>query len=193
MPRVREMALRENSSPRRLAEIQRSRLLAGAVSAIDEFGYGHATVAQITTRARVSRRTFYELFENREQCLTALIDDVLGLVESEIMAANLAELSWLERVRGGLWAILCFFDREPALARVCVVQAMRGGPQVLERREEILRRLAAVLDEGRGERSRIGDCTALTAEGSRPARPLRSSTRGCCATRASRSPTWWVS
>ncbi len=65
----------------------------------------------------------------------------------------------------GLWTILAFFDREPALARVCVVQAMRGGPQVLERREEILAGLAAVVDEGREEGSRGMECTPLTAEG----------------------------
>ena len=150
---------------RRLAEIQRSRLLAGAVGAIDEFGYAQATVAQITARARVSRRTFYELFENREECLTALIEEVVEAIEQEILAARLSDLPWRERVRRGLWTILSFFDREPALARVCVIQAPRGGPGVLKRREEIIARLAAVLDEGRGVGSRGGDCTALTAEG----------------------------
>jgi DNA-binding MarR family transcriptional regulator len=69
-------------------------------------------------------------------------------------------------VRGGLWTILCFFDREPALARVCVAQALRGGPRVLARREEILARLAGVLDEGRAENARAArECPSLTAEG----------------------------
>jgi hypothetical protein len=79
--------------------------------------------------------------------------------------AGLAGLPWRERVRGGLWAILSFFDREPALARVCVIQVLRGGPRLLERRGEVLARLAAVLDEGRGEDARGAQCTALTAEG----------------------------
>jgi DNA-binding MarR family transcriptional regulator len=48
---------------------------------------------------------------------------------------------------------------------VCVVQALRGGPEVLERRERILARLAAVVDEGRLEGARGAQCTALTAEG----------------------------
>jgi AcrR family transcriptional regulator/DNA-binding MarR family transcriptional regulator len=155
----------ETTPPQRLAEIQRSRLMAGAVGAIDEFGYGRATVAQITARSRVSRRTFYELFENREECLAELIEEVVALVEGEIATAGLDGLAWRERVRGGLWAILSFFDREPALARVCVVQALRGGPQVLERREQILARLARVLDEGRDGGARAGDCAPLTAEG----------------------------
>ncbi|HWX44585.1 MAG TPA: TetR/AcrR family transcriptional regulator [Solirubrobacteraceae bacterium] len=153
----------------RLVEIQRSRLLAGAVGAIDELGYGHTTVAQITSRARVSRRTFYELFENREECLAALLDDVLAMLERELEQAGLEGLSWRERLRGGLLVMLAFFDREPALARVCVVHSQQGGPAILARREEILARLAAVIDqgrrEGRRESSRVAGCTPLTAEG----------------------------
>ena len=148
-----------------LVEIQRSRLLGAAVAAIEEYGYVHTTVEQITSRARVSRRTFYELFENREACLTALFEDVVGMIEGELAAAGLAGLGWCERVRGGLLVILSFLDREPALARVCVVQAARGGPEMLERREEIFARLAGVIDEGRGQGPRGGGCTALTAEG----------------------------
>jgi AcrR family transcriptional regulator len=152
-------------APEQLMEIQRSRLLAGAVDAIEEHGYPDTTVAQITSRARVSRRTFYDLFENREGCLTALIEEVLAMIESELAAGNLDGLPWRERVRGGLSVILAFFDREPALARVCVVQALRGGPGVIELREEILARLAGVIDQGRGEGTRGGGCTPLTAEG----------------------------
>ena len=149
----------------RLAEIQRSRLLAAAVGAIEEHGYAQTTVAHITTRSRVSRRTFYELFEDREECLAALVEDVIAMVEDEVAVAGLEGLPWLERVRGGLDAILAFFDCEPALARVCVVQALRGGPQVLERREQILARLAGVLDEGRAQGPQAGERTAVTAEG----------------------------
>ncbi len=148
-----------------LVEIQRSRLLVGAIGAIEEFGYANTTVGQITSRARVSRRTFYELFGNREACLAALVDEVAATIEGELAAAGLAGLGWRERVRGGLWVILSFFDREPVLARICVVQALGGGPQVLELREALLGRLADAIDEGRGESARGAQCTPLTAEG----------------------------
>jgi AcrR family transcriptional regulator/DNA-binding MarR family transcriptional regulator len=153
------------SSIAEVSDIQRSRLLVGAVGAIEEHGYAATTVASITRRAKVSRRTFYELFEDREACLVALIEDVLALLDDELAHAGLEGLAWRERVRGGLLAILGFFDREPALARVCVVQALRGGPRVLELREAVLARLAGVLDEGRQSGQRAGDCTPLTAEG----------------------------
>jgi AcrR family transcriptional regulator len=148
-----------------LVEIQRSRLIAGAVRAIDELGYAQTTVGQITRHASVSRRTFYELFADREECLTAVLEEVVGMVAAELGEAGLDGLPWRERVRRGVEVILRFFDREPALARVCVVQALRGGPVVLERREEILAGLAAVVDEGRLEGPRGEGCTSLTAEG----------------------------
>jgi AcrR family transcriptional regulator len=157
---------RAPQAPRmQLAEIQRSRLLAGAVSTIDEFGYARTTVGQITARARVSRRTFYELFGDREACMIALLENILGMIENEIRAAGLDGAGWRERVRGGLGAILSFFDREPVLARICVVQALSSGPKVLERHVQILAGLASVVDEGRGENPRDSGCTPLTAEG----------------------------
>jgi AcrR family transcriptional regulator len=148
-----------------VAEIQRSRLLAAAVRAVEELGYTQATVAHITRRARVSRRTFYELFCNREECLIAALEGVVEGIRGEIAAAGLEGLGWRERVRGGLWVILSFFDREPVLARVCVVQALRGSQAVLERREQVLAGLAAIVDEGRLEGGRGGGCPPLTAEG----------------------------
>ena len=152
-------------SRERFAEIQRARLLAAAVRAVDELGYPDTSVADITSRARVSRRTFYELFADREACLATVIEGILGLLAAELAAAGLEGLGWRERVRGGLFVILGFLDREPVLARVLVVQALRGGPRVLERREVVLGGLAGVVDEGRLLSVRAGRCTPLTAEG----------------------------
>jgi AcrR family transcriptional regulator len=165
--RVQTSVARRSLSPARVqvSEMQRSRLLAATATIVDEQGYGRTTVARITERARVSRRTFYEQFNDREACLDALIEDVVTAIEAEIARSDLNGLSWRERVRGGLVAILSYFDREPVLARVCVVQSLRGGPLVLKRREQILARLAAVLDEGRHASSRGGGVTELTAEG----------------------------
>jgi AcrR family transcriptional regulator len=148
-----------------VADIQRSRLLAGAVEAIEHEGFAAATVAHITARARVSRRTFYDLFEDREACVLAVADDVLAALAEELGRAELAELAWRERIRAGLTVVLGFFDREPALARICVVGTLHGGPQLLARREAVLARLARAIDEGREESRRAGDCSPLTAEG----------------------------
>jgi AcrR family transcriptional regulator len=139
--------------------------MAATVAALEELGYAQATVGRITARARVSRRTFYEMFGHRDECLAAVLEEAAGLVEVELAAAELGRLVWRERVRAGLAVILGFLDREPALARVCVVHALRAGPVVLGARDEILARLTAVVDEGRLNGGRGEACSPLTAEG----------------------------
>jgi len=168
---VRRRALRARtrgdgvSQQVRVAELQRARLISAAVLVVDELGWSAARVAQITSRARVSRRTFYELFEGREDCLRAVLEDIVARIEGELADTELTGLGWAERVRGGLFVILSFFDREPVLARLCVVGSLQGAPKMLVWREDILARLVAILDEGRQESARAGECTVLTAHG----------------------------
>ncbi len=145
--------------------MQRARLIGAAVPVVDELGWSGVTVADIAARARVSRRTFYDLFANREECLLTMLDDTVARVEQDLACAGLEHAPWVERVRIGLWRILCFLDRDPVLARVCVVQSARGTRRVLEVREALLARLASVLDEGRAQNTRAAQPPALTAEG----------------------------
>ena len=163
---LKRAALNDAESARvQVSEMQCARLLNAAVATVEDLGWSDATVARVTRRARVSRRTFYELFSSREDCLVAVLENVVRGVREELAQAGLEDLSWRERIRTGLLTILSFFDREPALARLCVVQSLRGGQGVLERREEILRGLAAIVDEGRLEGARGRACPPLTAEG----------------------------
>ncbi len=148
-----------------VAEIQRSRLLAAAVRACDELGYANTSVADIVTRSGISRRTFYEMFSSREECFVAALEQTLGVIERELAAASFAGLAWRERVRTGLAAMLAFFDREPALARLCVVHTLAGGSSVLARREQIVAVLVGEIDRGRLEGSRSASATEMTAEG----------------------------
>jgi AcrR family transcriptional regulator len=165
---VRRRSVREAKLPSvrgQVYEMQRTRLIAAAVPAVEKLGWSSVTVADISSQARVSRRTFYDLFENREECLLAMLEDAVADVEQELARAGLEDVGWVERVRTGLWTILCFLDRDPVLARVCVVQSARGTRRVLEARETLLARLASVLDEGRAQSARAAQTPALTAEG----------------------------
>ncbi len=145
--------------------MQRARLLGAAIVTFDELGYAQATVAHVTARARVSRRTFYDLFASREDCLLAIMNDTLERVGAELESATVGVGSWRVRVRVGLWVVLSFLDREPVLGRVCVVQSARGSQRVLVAREEILARVARTIDEGRGESVRAAQIPPLSAEG----------------------------
>jgi AcrR family transcriptional regulator/DNA-binding MarR family transcriptional regulator len=148
-----------------LARVQRARLLNAAAHVVDELGYGGMSVARVTARAGVSRRTFYELFGDREDCFLALFDDALARATVVARTAVSQEAGWRERVREGLSALLLFVTDEPVLGSLLVVGALGGGPKVLGRRARTLDELKAIVDEGRSEAKTGHEPPPLTAEG----------------------------
>ena len=60
-----------------VAEIQRARMITALVEVAGERGAGGVTVAHIVARSGVSRRTFYELFDDREDCFLAAFDQAV--------------------------------------------------------------------------------------------------------------------
>lgn len=116
-------------------------------------GASSVTVARVIARSRVSRRLFYELFADVEDCLLATFDWAIGQARALAVEAYSAETSWHEGLRAGLAALLRFFDEQPLLAQLCVVHAAGGGPRVLERRSRVIAELCEVVDRGRSEAS----------------------------------------
>jgi AcrR family transcriptional regulator len=148
-----------------VTEIQRARMLSAAVEAIEENGYARLTVAQVINRAKVSRKTFYDLFVDREDCFLAVFERTLDQVSGRVVEAYAQESSWREGVRAGLAALLIFIDEEPELARLCVVDALGGGSRVLEMRAQLLDRLRTVIDSGRDAATTRREPPRVTAEG----------------------------
>jgi AcrR family transcriptional regulator len=133
----------------RVAEIQRARILSATVNVVAERGVGNATVAHIVTRAGVSRRTFYELFKDCEDCLLAAFDEAVGRVTTVLAQTHTQQSRWSERVRAGLLALLSFLESEPSTACLLIVESLAAGPRTLERRSRAIKRLIAIVDEGR--------------------------------------------
>lgn len=149
----------------RVTEIQRSRMLAAALAAVEEVGYGRMTVAQVISRAKVSRKTFYDVFVDREDCFLAALEQAVGQAGKLVKQAYDGESAWRDGVRAGLSELLVFFDEEPALARLCLVEALGAGPRVLERRAEVLEELAKIVDGGRFATSAVREPPEVVAEG----------------------------
>jgi AcrR family transcriptional regulator/DNA-binding MarR family transcriptional regulator len=148
-----------------VGEIQRLRILAAMAEVASERGAGAVTVAHVVARAGVSRRTFYDLFEDREECFLAAFELALARAGRDVLPVWRARGGWKDRIRNALAALLVFLEEEPALARLCVVQALAAGPQALARRAEVLCTLTDAIDEGRREARRGSEPPPLTADG----------------------------
>ncbi len=148
-----------------VAEIQRARMITALVEVAGELGVGSVTVAHIVARSGVSRRTFYELFDDREDCFLAAFDQAVERGAKRVVPAFQAPGSWRERIRAGLRALLEYLDDEPGMGALCIVDALGAGPDALERRTQVVRALIDAVHEGRKEARAGAKPTRLTAEG----------------------------
>jgi AcrR family transcriptional regulator len=117
---------------------QRAKLLDAMVRIVAEKGYEAATVADAVKLARVSRGTFYELFESKEACLAAAYRLGQDVLAARVAEAVLGARDWREELRLGLRAYLRTFDDEPLFARVYLLE----WAPVRAEREVAIRRFA---------------------------------------------------
>ena len=77
---------------------QRERLIAGLAEAVAEKGYGGTTIADITRHAAVSRRTFYEHFDGKDECFVAAFDTVTVQLRERVEEAFKTEDDWADGI-----------------------------------------------------------------------------------------------
>ncbi len=132
-----------------VADIQRARLLAAMTEVVCERGAGHATVARVVERAGVSRRTFYELFDDREDCFLAAFEEGMERASRYVLEGYDPGAKWAGRLRTALTGLLTFLTCERDAGRLLIDGSLGAGPRALERRGRVLAQIITVIDEGR--------------------------------------------
>jgi AcrR family transcriptional regulator len=140
-------------------------MLSAMAEVASERGAANVTVADVVARSGVSRRTFYELFTDREDCFLAAFDDGIARIASEVVPAYEGGTRWRDKIRAGLCALLQFLDDEPGMGRLVIVETLGAGPRALERRRRVLAQVITAVDEGRAEIKTGNELPPLTAEG----------------------------
>ncbi|MGC2375095.1 MAG: TetR family transcriptional regulator [Solirubrobacteraceae bacterium] len=157
-----------------VVEMQRRRLLSATTELVYERGVQGLTAALVAERAGMSRRTFHDIFSDREGCLLGAFDQAVdqassivgrAVAGSPMPAGGGRQEKWAGTIRTGLTALLCFLDEDPATGRLLVVEALSAGDRVLQARRRVLTQIVAIVDEGRAQ-ARMGQgLPPLTAEG----------------------------
>ncbi|HKB50647.1 MAG TPA: TetR/AcrR family transcriptional regulator [Solirubrobacterales bacterium] len=128
-----------------VAENQRERLLNGVVEAVAEHGYNATTISRITAAAKISRRTFYESFEGKEDCFLAAYEMIEAHVLDSMLSAPGAGEPWPDRVRARLAALLDVLARDAAVSRCFLIEPLAAGGDVAARYREAMQLLAGTL------------------------------------------------
>jgi AcrR family transcriptional regulator len=132
-----------------VAASQHTRLLEAAGRAVAEKGYAATTIDDIVRGAGVSKKTFYEHFQDKLGCFLAAYEAASDELYEHVRAAqdSNAASDWLARTHAGIHAYLRWLAAEPALARVFLVEVAAAGPEALARRERLRDRYAARMRE----------------------------------------------
>lgn len=128
-----------------VAENQRERLLNGVVEAVAEHGYNETTIGRITDAAKISRRTFYEYFSNKEECFLAAYAMIDAHIRDSMLAAPGPSKSWAEQVRARLATLLDVLARDPDVARFYLVEPLVAGGEPAARYRDAMQLLAEAI------------------------------------------------
>lgn len=135
-------------APDLVRAVQRERLLAAMTRTVTEIGYNALTVQNVLGPAGISRPTFYEQFEDKEDCFLAAFEvaatELRKVIEQAVEGAG---SDWREKLRAGIAALLRFIVTEPETARLVIVEARASSAVGLLRRDELLDDVAACIDD----------------------------------------------
>ncbi|MEP6823970.1 MAG: TetR/AcrR family transcriptional regulator [Ramlibacter sp.] len=122
-----------------------SRLLEGMAHAVAAKGYGDTTIADIVREASVSRRTFYEHFSTKAECLIALYEaashNALKVLKGALDPAH----PWRTQVEQALCAYLGCMAESPVLMRTLFIEILGLGAQGLAARRRVNQEIADFL------------------------------------------------
>jgi AcrR family transcriptional regulator len=117
------------------------------VEAIGEHGYHATRVADVTSRAGVSSRTFYEVFDNKEQCFLSTYDEIAAQVIHRLEEARAEVDKWPDAAEASIRALLQAVMRNPAAARLSLLEINAVGSAGIERREASVARYESFIRE----------------------------------------------
>lgn len=143
---------------------QQKRLFKALSEVMGEKGYSNTSVGDLIRHARVSRATFYQQFESKQDCFMA----GYARMQSNLIS-GLGSLSVsgppMQRYRTILRSYLAFLAADPPTARLYLVEVYAAGPEALRRRmklqQDFVAAVAAVF-EARSDADRFA-CRALVA------------------------------
>jgi AcrR family transcriptional regulator len=112
-----------------VAEHQRQRLYRAMVECVDEHGYVQTTISELVARARVSRRSFYERFPDKDACLVGAYDTIVKRLLRRLRDGQMsAGPEWSAQLEAFLRTLFKAAGDRPDAARLVCVEMAAAGP-----------------------------------------------------------------
>jgi AcrR family transcriptional regulator len=125
----------------------RLRLLEGMAKAVTDKGYANTTIADIVREAGVSRRTFYEQFTTKADCLVASYEVASRHALTALQASIDPARSWQTQITQAMTAYLECLASNPVLMRTLFVEILGLGTMGMQARRRVNREIADFMCE----------------------------------------------
>jgi AcrR family transcriptional regulator len=134
-------------SPEEIANHQRARLEGAMVEAVARHGFGATTLRELVALAGVSRSTFYEHFENKQDCFLATFDTIMAELEVRVGDAYRSGADFRDRLVVALRAFMQTAVEEPAAASLAAVDSLTLGAAGVAHRDRASETFEALIQQ----------------------------------------------
>ena len=125
---------RHKLSARAVRSSQRDRLLRAMLGLVGEHGYADTTVPMVVSAARVSRSSFYALFDDKTDCFIAACDRESGELLESLVAMG-SEEDWVQALRRGMERYVRWWQQRPAFSRAYFIELPAAGTRAVRQRD----------------------------------------------------------
>ncbi|MGE5282116.1 MAG: TetR/AcrR family transcriptional regulator [Chloroflexota bacterium] len=119
------------------------------LEAVGSSSYDGTSVRTVLDLTGLYRQAFYDNFSDKDACYLEAFDFGVRRIEAAVLDAAAAELTWQGKLRAGLAALLDALDSEPDIGRALIVEVHAAGQEALERRADVMKRIAEFVDSAR--------------------------------------------
>jgi len=122
-------------SPEQVARHQKARLEGAMVEAVARHGFAGTTLRELVGLAGVSKTTFYEHFDSKQDCFLSTFDEIVAEVGERVGQAYRQHDDFRTRLVAALATFMDLAVAEPAAARLATVESLTLGAAGVEHRE----------------------------------------------------------
>jgi AcrR family transcriptional regulator len=129
-------------------------------------GYEATKIAEIVRRAGVARKTLYDNFDGKEEVFLAAFDAGFAELLARVEAACAESASgWPDKVEAALAAFLGYVAEQPALAKMCMIDALSATPASGRRYDDAIQRFVEIVRDAAPDDSELPDTIEETLVG----------------------------
>jgi AcrR family transcriptional regulator len=149
--------------PKVVREVQRERMLKALTEVVAREGYAETTVRKLLAQAGLSRRTYYDLWVDKEDCYLDAFGEIADRLTARAAEGFARGDTPRERIRLAVEGLVGFCVEQPDAACACIVEGLAAGQAARLKRGELIERIADTIAPALAELRPDAPNPALTA------------------------------